>query len=109
MGWGISFTPEVFISKESYNSIIEIEDTIREIEEQQVQISAILKMWAAACPSDIINCDDDDCGHIMTTLHGIIDEELTSYKENFYKLFTLRLLLEYLQEHPEVDINTLKE
>lgn len=96
MGWGTIFTPEVYISKEHYNSLEDIQEKIKEEEENINESKEAIAMLVAATPKDIVEQDSED---VISSLRFKLMEYHESIAESSRKLCLLQLLEEYVQEN----------
>lgn len=94
MSWGIDFTADIFLSRQSYSGKDEVQDKIRELDELITDCEGKLKMYATATPRDIISPDGSE--DPINWISQRINEELELYREYLIDRFKLDLYLEYL-------------
>ena len=105
MGWGTTFSPEIYLSKATFDSKWEIEDYIKDKETSINFIRNKLLIFAASSPKDI--CPDewkeDIVSYLTNELRDLLDllEELTIEKTK------TNLLLNHVTEN-NIDVKTLK-
>lgn len=108
MGWGTSFTPEIYLNKLIFHSRGELIDTIKDLVESINKDKALLKMYAISTPTDIIfkndayDVDDVFIGFIQTRTEEILENLL----EDTDTLTRLYIFLEHIDENPDIDILT---
>lgn len=109
MGWGTSFLKEIvliknrtikfiadiFLNKQTFRNIWEIEDSIKDKEESLQYYKEKLLMLAIANPKDLLKDDESVIWEIHTSFNDMWTEVLDTQTE----LYKLRLYLEYTKEH----------
>jgi hypothetical protein len=94
MGWGTDFTAEVFISRQTFQSLADVEDTIEEHQGNILTAELQLVALASATPRDIVPPDwaGEPALWITKTVQGLISDiilaekmitKLELLKENF--------------------------
>lgn len=53
MGWGTTFTTDIYISRRHFDSLADLDDAIKEYEDSIAWIEKRLLMFAASPPGDI--------------------------------------------------------
>lgn len=108
MGWGTSFTPEIFLNKHTFHSREELIDKIKDLEESINTDKSLLKMYAISTPTDIIfkndayDVDDVFVSFIQTWTEEILEDLI----EDIATLTRLNIFLEHIDENPDIDILT---
>ena len=99
MSWGTDFKLNVFLSHQIYQNKLDVEDKIKELEDDVNVATASLKMYISSSPKDIVPNEmiDDENGRIDWLI------EQTSYyfdtiRENTIQIYQLGLYLQYLEE-----------
>ena len=92
MGWGTSFKPELYISKQIYKDLDDLNYDIKELDDVIKSLEAKILMYASANPKDIVQKDSDD---IISDLQCSISILLDDYKE----IIETRYLLTQLSEN----------
>ena len=104
MGWGIDFTPDVFLSKMSFMSQEDLEDEIEEINQEIQNIRTKINMFIAATPSDVF-IGNETIDNNIDGLHRESDILFEWYNETFYKKIKLDMFLEYVKEQENYDFS----
>lgn len=101
MGWGIDFKADVYLSRQTYSSRLDVEGRIVALNEDINDIETRLQMYASSTPRDIITEQDvdDSVSWLQFTLKTIFDE----YQELLYNRTLLGLYVEYLTEN-KIDV-----
>jgi hypothetical protein len=97
MGWGTDFTADIYLSKETYGSIYELEDKIKEDEKYLEDINAKILMYASSNPKDLVPEDWKD--EPINFIHFEVKKLLDELYETDMLLCRRYLYLEYLKEH----------
>ncbi len=105
MGWGTTFKPEIYLSRITFDSNWEIEEYIKEKDEDITNSKKKLFMFVAATPKDI--CPDDWKDEILTFLLHEINTEVEHLEELIIEKTKAELLLNYVMEN-NIDVKTLK-
>lgn len=100
MGWGIDFKADIFLSKQSFSSIQELEHKIEETESFIESCRKELCMYAIANPKDIIPEDWKEDSIVFIKMK--IDEVVDYIIENTELLSKLYLLKEVAQENKDI-------
>lgn len=95
MAWGTEFHTDIFISRQSFQTVYELDERINEIEQDIQNRNSRIKMFAAATPNNIIPPDGPDPLHYIEVN---MDEELAMLEEDIRELYQLSLFKEHLQE-----------
>lgn len=106
MGWGTDFTINVYLNRQVYKTINDVEDKIKEEEEYIQTIKERLKMFASSNISDIVPNDWKD--QPIDWLNTQIDDLLDEYNETKINLIQLGLYLEYLKENNITEIKQIE-
>ncbi len=99
MGWGITFTPELYLSKFSFQSIYELQDRIREEEETITYIEKRILMIAASNPKEI--CGEEFKEEPLSFVQSEINELMDGYADGIALLTKLRMFETHLEETGE--------
>ncbi len=92
MGWGTTFKPEIYLSREKYDSIADIED---EINDQNKYLSDINNQLLLMIGSDLTKCIPEDWKEEpMRWINNQVTELLSGQKETMIKIYQLELLKE---------------
>jgi len=95
MGWGTDFTADLYLNRQIYNSMGQLDDAILEAEETINKIKQRLFMFASANPKDIISSewDGESINYIHYEFNLLLDELLSETRE-------LQLLMLYRETEP---------
>ena len=111
MGWGTSFTTEIYLSRQVFNSKGELDERIKELEGYIESAKRELTAYAVATPRDII-AEKDESGYIQNPIDEVLRKtrEIFEWMEDNYRdLNKLYQYKQYLEENPDVDINQLSD
>ena len=111
MGWGTSFTTEVYINRQIFNSKDELDERIKELEGYIESAKRDLTAYAVATPRDII-AEKDESGYIQNPIDEVLRKvhEIFEWMENNYRdLNKLYQYQQHLEENPDVDINQFSD
>ena len=100
MGWGIIFTTDIYLSKQSYPNKMSVEEKIEELNKYLVEIETKIKMYASSTPKDIIpnEWNEEPIEWYNNQMSGIFEW----YNDVSSQLFKLQLYLEYLNDGGEI-------
>jgi hypothetical protein len=103
MGYGIDFMADIYISHKSFDSRWQIEEEIRDEQDNIASNKALIYMYAASTPKDVhmIENDENAC---LSDLFYEIKDRLESIEESYNTIFRLNLLLSELDKNPDLDI-----
>ena len=96
MSWGIDFKADIFLSRQSYDNKLQVDDRIRELNEDIKELESEIKMYASATPKDIITEETDS---VISSINRNLDDVLERYNEYLLDMYRLQLYLEYLNDH----------
>ena len=99
MTWGTDFSIDIFLSRQEYKSKFDVEDKIKELDEQINDCESQIKMYVSATPKDIVPSEYSE--EQISWLNNQINEHLEMYREYITDRFKLELYLEYLSQKPE--------
>jgi len=91
MGWGTEFKAEIYLNRQKYNSILEIDDKIEEYEELIEMHKEELLISVALNPEKVR--EENDASLIHSIRHHVNDI-LESLEEVYVELYKLELLKE---------------
>lgn len=107
MGWGTTFVTEVYINKEVYANVSEVNHKIQELQDNIEHYKTRLKLMVISTPKDVMSEDEKDVD-VIWWVDNNVSEILQEMEEDVHHLALLNLYLEYLQEEPKIDINDKK-
>ena len=111
MGWGTSFTTEVYINRQVFNSKDELNERIKELEGYIESAKQELTALAVSTPKDVI-AEKDESGYIQNPIDEVLRKtrEIFEWMEDNYRdLNRLYQYQQYLEENPDVDINQFSD
>lgn len=101
MGWGIGFTPDLYLSNMSFHSKRDLEDKIEEVESMITWCRERLLILAAATPPSLVKDEETDN---MFYLHSEFTEIMETLEEEMRKLVFLNILKEHVEENPDFNL-----
>ena len=110
MGYGTTFTTEIFLNRQLFDSRYELDEKVKELEDFIESAKLELTAFAVATPKDIMAEQNED-GGIENPIDQILRRTRETFdwmEDNYRELYRLYQLQEYLDENPDVDIKTLK-
>jgi hypothetical protein len=100
MGWGTTFTAEIYLSRQTFEHKYELTEKIKELEGYIESAKRELIAYAVATPRDIV-ADKNEEGYtqnpINVVLHSV-QETFEWMEDNYRQLHKLYQYEEYLQE-----------
>jgi hypothetical protein len=105
MGWGTTFTADVFLNREVFSSNSDLEYKIEELKQAIEGYKKEISMYVSANPKDIIpdGWKEDGLNFLIFKLKEIFE----NYEEDLIMLAKLEMLQEVCLEK-EIDVSTLK-
>lgn len=105
MGWGTTFTSEIYLSRKYFDTVYDIEEYIKEKEEDIKAVERQLLMYASSTPKDIIpdGWKDDRVNFLSIELKNI----LGALEEFIVEKYNAELLLNYVVKN-KTDLSKLK-
>jgi hypothetical protein len=111
MGYGTSFTTEIYLNRQIFNSRYELDDKIKELEGYIESTKRQLTSFAVSTPKDVIAEKNED-GYVENPIDQILRRTAETFEwmeDNYRELNKLYQFKEYLDENPDVDIKTLND
>lgn len=111
MGYGTSFTADIYLNRQIFESRYEVDEKIKELEKFIEQGKQELLALAVSTPKDVIAEKNED-GYVENPLDQIIRKTRETFEwmeDNYRELNKLYQFQEYLDENPDVDIKTLND
>ena len=111
MGYGTTFTTEIYLNRQIFNSRYELDDKIKELENNIESAKRELTAFAVATPKDIMAEKDED-GYVENPIDQILrrtSETFEWMEDNYRELNKLYQFQEYLDENPDVDIKKIND
>lgn len=111
MGFGTTFTTEVYLNRKIFNSKYELDDKIKEIKNFIDLNKKELLALAVSTPKDVFSSEnkEDFIEHPLDMIINRVNEILESLDDYYFELNGLYMLKEYLNENPDVDISKLND
>ena len=95
MSWGIEFKADIYLIRQSYSSLYEVEEAIEDLKEEIESEKESILMYAASTPKDIIT----EAGYdIVHDIKSSVKDCLDTIEENRRKICELTYYVEYLKE-----------
>lgn len=111
MGWGTSFTTEIYLSRQVFSSRYELDEKVKELEEHIESAKKELTAFAVATPRDIMAEKNED-GYVENPIDQILRRTRETFEwmeDNYRELNKLYQFQEYLDEKPDVDIEKIND
>ena len=111
MGYGTSFTTEIYLNRQIFQNRYELDERIKEIEGYIESAKQELTALAVSTPKDVI-AEIDESGYIQNPIDEVLRKtrEIFEWMEDNYRdLNKLYQYKQYLEENPDVDINQLSD
>jgi hypothetical protein len=109
MGWGTSFTSDVYLSRESFSSRYELDSKVKQIEGWINNYKQELIAYAVATPKDVMAPVNEDNipEHPFDMILRRVNEIFDTLNDLYNELNKLYQLQEYLDDNKDIDIKTL--
>ncbi len=98
MGWGTTFTPEIYINKKHYNNISDVLDDLSQVKNTILSIKSELLILVSMTPQFNEKSLDEMVFELRVKVNDLFEELDNLYRE----LNTLELLKEHFEEGKEV-------
>jgi hypothetical protein len=111
MGWGTAFTTEIYLNRQIFNSKLELEERIKEVEGYINSAKRELTALAVSTPKDVI-AEKDESGYPQNPIDEVlrkVHENFEWMEDNYRDLNKLYQFQQYLEENPDIDLNQFKE
>lgn len=111
MGYGTSFTADIYLNRQIFSSRYELDEKVKELEGFIELAKQELLALAVSTPRDVIAEKNED-GYVENPLDQIIRRTRETFEwmeDNYRDLNKLYQFQEYLDENPEVEINQFKD
>ncbi len=99
MGWGTTFTPEIYLNRLSFDTKYDLEQEIEDIKDCLSNIEKRILMISAARPEDI--CGEEFKDEPLSAIQNEVTNLLEEYQEDMHKLVRLELFLIHLEDTGE--------
>lgn len=94
MACGIDFKADVYLSRITFTSIYQVEDKIKELEDEINTAREILSMLAIASPNTIIEQDEDP----IYSIKNRVEDQVNTIIEAQYTIVLVNLYYDELKE-----------
>ena len=111
MGWGTSFTADVYLSRQVFQNRYELDERVKELEEYINSAKQELTALAVATPRDIIAEKNED-GYVQNPIDEILRKTRENFEwmeDNYIALHRLYQFQQYLDEKPDVELGKLND
>lgn len=111
MGYGTSFTTEIYLNRQIFNSKLELDKKIKEVEENIESAKRELTVYAVATPRDII-AEKNEGGYFQNPIDEVLRkvyDVLEWMEDNYRDLNRLYQYQQYLEENPDIDMNQFSD
>ncbi len=100
MSWGIDFKADIFLSHISINSIVELEDLIKEKEQDIARYKESILMYASSSPKEITPEDWEE--ESINILQNQVNMIFVDYEETMNLLKDLYYYKEFLEDETKI-------
>tara|TARA_Y100000389_G_scaffold39845_1_gene34330 strand:- start:958 stop:1299 length:342 start_codon:yes stop_codon:yes gene_type:complete len=111
MGYGTTFTTEIYLNRQVFQNRYELDEKIKEIEGYIESAKQELTALAVSTPKDVI-AEKDEFGYPQNPIDEILRktrETLQWMEDNYRELNMLYQFEEYFNENPDTDIKALND
>jgi hypothetical protein len=111
MGYGTSFTADIYLNRQIFESRYEVDEKVKELEKFIEQGKQELLALAVSTPKDVIAEKDTD-GYPQNPIEEVLRKTRETFEwmeDNYRELNKLYQFQEYLDENPDVDLNQFKD
>jgi hypothetical protein len=111
MGYGTTFTTDIYLNKQIFSSRYELDERVKELESHIESAKRELLAFAVGTPKDIMAEKNED-GYIENPIDQILrraSETFNWMEDNYRELNRLYQFQEYLDENPDVNFKTLND
>ena len=104
MGWGIEFTPDIYLSRMSFNTVGELKEQIKETEAMIKWYREKLLILASSTPNSITPEEDEEP---LFYLQREFSDAMEGLEEYIVLSTNLHHLLDYVKENPEFKMTSV--
>jgi len=111
MGYGTSFTTDIYLNRQIFESRWELDEKVKELEKFIEQGKQELLALAVSTPKDVIAEKDVD-GYPQNPIEEVLRKTRETFEwmeDNYRELNKLYQFQEYLDENSDVDLNQFKD
>jgi uncharacterized protein YlzI (FlbEa/FlbD family) len=106
MGWGTSFTADIYLNRIIFNSKYEVQSKIEELEENINRYREEILMYASATPKDIFPNSEED---ILFSIKCKINDLFECLEDDYRLLTRVHHFMEHIESTPDFDFNQYKD
>ena len=102
MSWGTDFTADMYLSRQKYDSIYEVEEKIEELRDcnQDIKERMLMMLLGGVNSVNLNDCEGNPCDGV-DVLHNKFCELLNLYNENNGQIYDLTYYKKYLEENKD--------
>ena len=111
MGYGTTFTADIYLNRQIFGSRYELDIRVQELEDMIESAKKELTAFAVGTPKDIMAEKDED-GYVENPIDQILRRTRETFEwmeDNYRELNRLYQFQEYLDENPDVDIEKMND
>ena len=111
MGYGTSFTADIYLNRQIFESRWELDEKVKELEKFIEQGKQELLALAVSTPKDVIAEKDAD-GYPQNPIEEVLRKTRETFEwmeDNYRELNKLYQFQQYLDENPDTDLNQFKD
>jgi len=111
MGYGTSFTTDIYLNRQIFESRWELDEKVKELEKFIEQGKQELLALAVSTPRDVISDKDAD-GYPQNPIEEVLRKTRETFEwmeDNYRELNKLYQFQEYLDENPDVELKQFKD
>lgn len=110
MGYGTSFTTDIYLNRQIFESRCELDEKVKELEDYIQSAKGELIALAVSTPRDVIAEKDED-GYPQNPFDEVLrktKETIQWMEDNYRELNKLYQFQQYLDENPDVELKQFK-
>lgn len=111
MGYGTSFTADIYLNRQIFERRYELDEKVKELEDYIQSAKGELIALAVSTPRDVI-AEKDESGYPQNPIDEVLrktKETIQWMEDNYRELNKLYQFQQYLDENPDVDLNQFKD
>jgi hypothetical protein len=111
MGYGTSFTTDIYLNRQIFESRYELDIRVTELEDYIHSAKEELLALAVSTPRDVI-AEKDESGYPQNPFDEVLrktKETIQWMEDNYRELNKLYQFQQYLDENPDIDLNQFKD
>jgi hypothetical protein len=111
MGYGTSFTTDIYLNRQIFESRWELDEKVKELEKFIEQGKQELLALAVSTPKDVIAEKDAD-GYPQNPIEEVLRKTRETFEwmeDNYRELNKLYQFQEYLDENPDVELKQFQD